>query len=132
LQEGYSLPVSKCSLPLHNPWHDFSDKSTIHFQNPRCPSRNYRQGEPSDDIALAGSHDDNLEVIPARNVTADTVQVATLENGFQVMSLFGTHQVGDEVWMHDDTLQNGIISKVAKVGSLRDARAVRMDSKSAN
>jgi len=40
--------------------------------------------------------------------------------------------VGDEVWMHDDTLQNGIISKVAKVGSLRDARAVRMDSKSAN
>ena len=56
-------------------------------------------------------------------MTADTVQVATLENGFQVMSLFGTHQVGDEVWMHDDTLQNGIISKVAKVGSLRDVRA---------
>jgi len=107
-------------LPLHNPWHDFSDKSTIHFQYPRCPSRGYR--EASDDIALAGSH--------SRNVTVDTVQVATLENGFQVMSFFGTHQVGDKVWIHDDTLQNGTISKVAKVGSLHDARAVWMDSKS--
>jgi len=61
--------------------------------------------------------------MPTRNVTADTVQVAILENGFQVMPLFGTHQVGDEVWIHDDTLENGVISKVVQVGSLRDSDA---------
>jgi len=53
-------------------------------------------------------------------VTADTVQVATLDNGFQIIPLFGAQQVGDEVWIHDDTLQNGVISKVVQVGSLRD------------
>lgn len=94
--------------------------SSAYVRYPRCPSRNYRREESSDLDVQEPAVPTNSSVA-FEDVTADMLEVATLENGVQVMPMFGAHKVGDEVWIHDDTFQDGKTSKVISVNSFKEA-----------
>ncbi|GLB44249.1 hypothetical protein LshimejAT787_1601790 [Lyophyllum shimeji] len=92
--------------------------SSAYSRAPRCPSRNYRR----EDTSSPEDAPNNDTVTPSfAEVTDDMVQVATLENGLQIVPMFGARKVGDDVWIHDDTLQNGTTSKVVGVASMKEA-----------
>ncbi|KII94884.1 hypothetical protein PLICRDRAFT_47919 [Plicaturopsis crispa FD-325 SS-3] len=85
--------------------------SSAYTRAPRCPSRNYRRdtGEFEDDL--------EDEVVPSDPPTLDanatlSPRVGLLDNGMKVMETWGQLSIGDEVWIHDETLLNGTFSKI--------------------
>ncbi|RDB17090.1 hypothetical protein Hypma_001928 [Hypsizygus marmoreus] len=97
--------------------------SSAYSTNPRCPSRNYRRDESSIDAnntadALAKDIDADMTL---HDITPDMVQIATLENGMQILPMFGgAHKLDDDVWVHEDSSDKGAISKVVRVASMKE------------
>ncbi|KII93431.1 hypothetical protein PLICRDRAFT_171186 [Plicaturopsis crispa FD-325 SS-3] len=110
-------------------------------QAPRCPSRNYRREElgTSNSLEPGLGEDDDINpgdasefdfdaLVTAGNATlpdssSPMSRVARLESGHRVLELFGSLSVGDEVWVHDETLLEGTLSKVANVTTVAEAFA---------